>query len=144
MHTKVSLMKTIVLIPCVKKKQNAICKAEELYVSPLFKKNLAYAKSINPYKIFILSAKYGLLSLTKEIEPYDLTLKTFKSKELKAWAEHTVTQLQKETDLQKDKFIILCGEKYRKYLLPNIRTYEIPLKGLGIGKQLQFLKNKIG
>lgn len=47
-------MKTIILISCVKEKQDRTCKAEELYISPFFKKSLAYAKSLHPDKIFIL------------------------------------------------------------------------------------------
>jgi len=35
------------------------------------------------------------------------------------------------------------GIKYRKYILPHLKSYEIPLEGLGIGKQLAFLKNEI-
>lgn len=137
-------MKTIALITCVKDKQGKKCKAEDLYISPFFKKNLAFAKSLNPEKIFILSAKYGLLPLNKEIDTYDLTLNNFKAKELKKWAESTLEQLQQEADLDRDKFIFLAGDKYRKYLLPRIKNFEIPLKGLTIGKQLQFLTNKIG
>jgi cytoplasmic iron level regulating protein YaaA (DUF328/UPF0246 family) len=137
-------MQRIVLITCVKKKRDRKCKAEDLYISPFFKKNIAYAKSLNPDKIFILSAKYGLLPLDKEIDTYDLTLNSFKKEELKRWADDTLQQLRLETNLDKDKFIFLAGNKYRKYLLPKIKNYEIPFKGLGIGKQLQFLKNKIG
>jgi cytoplasmic iron level regulating protein YaaA (DUF328/UPF0246 family) len=137
-------MGKIVLITCVKKKRDRKCKAEDLYISPFFKKNLAYAKSLYPDKIFILSAKYGLLPLDKEIDTYDLTLNSFKKEELKRWAENTLRQLQQETNFDNDKFIFLAGDKYRKYLLPKIKNYEIPFKGLGIGKQLQFLKNKIG
>ena len=136
-------MKKIVLITCVKKKRDRKCKAEDLYISQLFKKSLAYAKLLKPDEIFILSAKYGLLTLTKEIEPYDLTLNKFKTKELKDWAEGTLRQLRLETDLTKDKFIILAGIRYRKYLLPKINNYEIPLEGLDFGNQLQFLTNKI-
>jgi hypothetical protein len=137
-------MQRIVLITCVKKKRDRKCKAEDLYISPFFKKNIAYAKSLNPDKIFILSAKYGLLPLDKEIDTYDLTLNSFKKEELKRWADDTLQQLRLETNLDKDKFIFLAGDKYRKYLLPKIKNHEIPFKGLGIGKQLQFLKNKIG
>jgi hypothetical protein len=137
-------MKTIVLITCVKKKLQGKHKAEDLYISPFFKKNLAYAKSLKPDEIFILSAKYGLLNLSQEIETYDLTLKSFKTKELREWADGTLEQLRLVYDLGNDKFIFLAGDKYRKFLLPAIGHYEIPLKGLAIGKQLQFLKDKIG
>lgn len=118
--------------------------AEDLYISPLFRKSLAYARSLKPDKIFILSAKHGLLPLTKEIVPYDLTLNNFKAKELKEWAEGTLGQLRQEADPDRDRFIFLAGAKYRKHLLPGIKNHEIPLKGLAIGKQLQFLSKKIG
>ncbi len=137
-------MKTIVLISCVKEKQDLKCKAEELYISTFFKKSLQYAKSLNPDKIFILSAKYGLLPLDKEIDTYDLTLNNFKVKELKEWSNNTLQQLSTESDFKNDQFIFLAGDRYRKYLLPGINNYKIPMQGLGIGKQLQFLKNKIG
>lgn len=142
--TQQSKTHTIILISCVKKKQNKKSKAEDLYISPFFKKSLVYAKSLNPDKIFILSAKYGLLPLDKEIDPYDLTLNNFKAAALKVWANDTLKQLQQETDLEKDNYIFLAGDNYRKYLIPEIKNYEIPLEGLGIGRQLQFLKNKIG
>ena len=44
--------------------------------------------------------------------------------------------------MQKDEFIFLAGEKYRRYIIPAIKHFQAPLQGLGIGKQLAFLKNK--
>ena len=135
-------MNRIVLISCVSKKLNHKAKAKYLYTSPLFKFNLKYAYSFNPDKIFILSAKYGLVDLDEEIEPYDLTLNKISLKEIKLWAEKVIEKLKKSSNLQEDKFVFLAGERYRKYLIPQINNYEIPLKGLGIGKQLKFLKEK--
>ena len=93
-------------------------------------------------KIFILSAKYGLVDLNEEIKPYDKTLNNMNSKEIKEWANKVVNQLNKITNLENDEFIFLAGDKYRKYLTHNLKNYKIPLKGLGIGKQLQYLKEK--
>lgn len=135
-------MTKIVLISCVSKKLNTRSKAQDLYISPLFKKNLQYAKSLNPDKIFILSAKYGLLRLNEEIRPYDKTLNKMCSNEIKEWANLVLNQLRKLTDLENDEFIFLAGDRYRKYLIPYLQNYKIPLKGLGIGKQLKFLKEK--
>lgn len=132
----------IVLISCVSKKLNYKAKAKELYISPLFKLNLKYANTLNPDKILILSAKYGLVGLEQEIEPYDETLNNMSSEENKEWANKIIIQLEKFVDLAKDEFIFLAGEKYRKYLIPHITNYKIPLKGLSIGKQLKFLKNE--
>lgn len=130
----------IVLISCVSKKLPRKAKAKELYISPLFKLNLQYAKSLQPDEVFILSAKYGLLDLNDEIEPYNETLNKKSNKKIKLWAEKVIEKLKQEADLEKDEFIFLAGEKYRKYLLPKIKNSEIPLQNLGIGKQLKFLK----
>lgn len=137
-------MNTIILIGCVKKKRDFRTKAENLYISDFFKKNLAYARSLKPDLVLILSAKYGLVTLDQEIDPYDLTLKNFSKGELINWSADTLQQLQKVADLNNDRFVFLAGDKYRKYLIPKLKNYEIPFKGLGIGKQLQQLKNKIG
>ncbi len=133
-------MSKIVLISCVSKKLPYKAKAKELYISILFKYNLKYAKSLNPDKIFVLSAKYGLVDLEREIEPYDKTLSKMSSKEIKKWADCVVGQIKREADPEEDEFIFLAGEKYRKYLLPHILNYQIPLEGLKIGEQLQYLK----
>jgi hypothetical protein len=132
----------IVLISCASKKLSEKAKARDLYSSNLFKLNLKYAQSLNPDKIFILSAKYGLLSLDKEIEPYNQTLNTMPNEEIKQWASRVIEQLSLVSDLKKDEFVFLAGEKYRKYLIPEIENYKIPLKSLGIGKQLKYLKEK--
>lgn len=136
-------MKKIVLISCVSKKLEKKSKAKDLYISPLFKYNLRYANSLNPDKIFILSAEYGLLDLEQEVEPYDKTFNSMKQNEIKAWAERVLSQLKEVSDINNDKFIFLAGEKYRKHIIQHISDYEIPLKGLGIGRQLKFLKEAV-
>ncbi len=136
-------MAKIVLISCVSKKLNRKSKAQDLYVSPLFQKNLQYAKSLNPDKIFILSAEYGLLDLNKEIEPYNKPLNEMFSDEINGWANSVLNQMKKVSDLDKDEFVFLAGNNYRKFLLPHIKNYKILMLGLGIGKQLKWLMEKI-
>ena len=133
----------VVLISCVSKKLDYKVKAKDLYISPLFKFNLRYARSLNPDKIFILSAKYGLVGLDDEIEPYDLTLKNMAISERKGWAERIIKQMSELVDFDNDEIIFLAGEKYREYLIPKLKNYKIPMKGLSIGRQLQFLKNEL-
>lgn len=136
-------MAKVILISCVSKKLHHKSKAQDLYISPLFQKNMQYAKSLNSDKIFILSAKYGLLRLNEEIDPYEKTLNKMRSKEIKGWANSVLNQLKKSTDLEKDEFIFLAGNNYRKFLLPNLKHYKIPMQGLSIGKQLQWLSKRI-
>ncbi|NQU98696.1 hypothetical protein HQ533_04470 [Candidatus Woesearchaeota archaeon] len=136
-------MNNIILISCVKKKLSYKAKAKELYISPLFKYNLRYAQSLNPDKIFILSAKYGLTNLEDSFEPYNETLNDMSRDKNKLWAEKVIKQLSKKTNIKKDLFLFLAGERYRKYLLPHLSHYKIPLQGLGIGKQLKYLKKRV-
>lgn len=132
-------MRKIVLISCVSKKLTYKTLARSLYTSSLFKKNLAYAQRLKPDAIYILSAKFGLVDLDQEIEPYELTLNTMGAGEIKVWADRVLEQLSTCVDLRQDHFIFLAGQKYRKYLLPKMHSYEIPMEGLPIGKQLQAL-----
>ena len=62
--------------------------------------------------------------------------------EIKAWSAHVLEQLKVKTDITTDEFIFLAGTNYRKYLLPHISNYQIPMEGLQIGKQLQWLTKK--
>lgn len=140
-------MKKIVLIACAKKKLRNKAKAKDLYISPFFKLNLKYAQLLKPNAIYILSAKYGLVDLNQELEPYEKTLNSMTSVKIKDWAEMVTEQLKNKVDFRNDEVIFLAGNNYRKYLLPFFSHYQIPLSGLGIGKQLHFLKeafNKYG
>jgi cytoplasmic iron level regulating protein YaaA (DUF328/UPF0246 family) len=100
---------------------------------------LNYALKLAPDAIFILSAKYGLVGLDDEIEPYDLTLNTMSASEIKRRADNVLRQLSDKADLQNDHFVFLAGAKYRKYLIHHLIHIEIPFQGLTIGKQLQKL-----
>lgn len=111
-----------VLISCVSSKLDHRAKAKDLYVSPLFKYNLKYAYALNSDMIFILSAKYGLVDLEEELDPYNQTLNDMKSAQIKLWAERVISNLKKEVNINNDEIIFLAGERYRKYLIPHIKT----------------------
>ncbi|KKL51374.1 hypothetical protein LCGC14_2296130 [marine sediment metagenome] len=62
---------------------------------------------------------------------------------VRAWADRVHEQLQTCCDLRRDHFILLAGQNYRKYLTPYLTSYEVPMEGLRIGSQLQFLNRRI-
>ncbi len=132
-------MAKIVLISCISKKLNHKSKAKDLYVSPLFRKSLQCAKSLNPDKIFILFAECGLLDLNRKIEPYDKNLNKMSSDEIKEWLNSVLNQLQKVSYLGKDDFVFFTENNCRKFLLPHIKNYGISMFGLRIEKQLKLL-----
>ena len=130
----------IVLISCVSMKKKYPVKAKDMYISPLFKGAYRYAKKLNADKIYILSAKYGLLSEETIIQPYNETLNTKPNQEICAWAKQVYDNLCAVSDPEHDEFIFLAGEKYRKHLVGYLKNVKMPLRGLSIGKQLAFYK----
>lgn len=136
-------MARIVLISCASKKASSEMPAGELYASALFKKSLAFAKSLNPEKIFILSAKHGLVGLDEIIAPYNQTLNSLSAEEQRQWSEKVLQSLRQRADIENDEFVFLAGKNYRRFLAEHIRHFNVPMQGLGIGKQLSFLKKAV-
>lgn len=127
----------IAFISCVKTKRNYTCKAQEMYISDLFKKSLNYRKN-NYDKTYILSAKYGLLELNDIIHPYEKTLNNMSRIELIKWYNIVLKQINVDI---KDELYFHCGIKYRSGLINLlVNKCHIPLKGLGLGNQLKFYK----
>ncbi|MGC8537613.1 MAG: DUF6884 domain-containing protein, partial [Candidatus Micrarchaeia archaeon] len=133
-------MARIVLISCAKKKIKHEAKAKDLYDSLLFKLSGGYAQTLNPDKIFILSAKYHLLDPEKVVGPYDKTLNEMNAEERREWGAEVLRQLSKEANLENDKFIILAGKRYLEPIRDKIAQKEEPLKGLRIGERISRLK----
>ena len=143
----------IVLVSCCSKKQplknGEKIKACELYISPYFKACWEYAKSLGADKIYILSAKHGLLNPSKKIESYNETLNNKRVAERKIWASKVLLQMRLAgLNTQRDQFIFLSGKNYYKHLINNkfyngIKNYKCPFEKLsGIGYILQFLKRE--
>lgn len=136
-------MKKIILISCVAKKQDSKFRAADLYQSALFKKSMQYALRLDADEIYILSAKYHLVSLDKIIEPYNLTLKEMKPRERILWGKVVAENLKKVADLDNDKFILLAGRSYIEPLEQYLKNIECPLRQMRIGERLKFLTQAI-
>lgn len=136
--------RTIALIACSKQKRSAPCRARELYSpSTLFELSYQYAKA-NADRVYILSAKYGLVAEDAVIAPYDETLNDQSAEARKAWALRVLEQLGRECDLQSDQFLILAGSHYYEYLLPELPNVALPLGNLPIGKRIELLHRNTG
>lgn len=133
----------IALIACSKTKQSGKHKAQELYTSLLFRLAWGYV-SQHFDKIFILSAKYGLLDPEKYVKDYDLTLNTMSIDERRNWSARVAKQIRQEVGAD-DELHFFCGKRYREFTAMSFReqTCLYPLKGLGIGRQLQWYKNRL-
>ena len=118
-------MNKIALISCCKNKRSTRCKVKDLYVSKSFLSNMALADEMRLSTRYVLSAKYGLLEMDCEIEPYDVLLTSFDQEYIKNWAISIVQKLSREWNLNQTKFYIFAGEDYSNKLIENLPHYEI-------------------
>lgn len=138
-------MAIVGLVSCVSRKSAQVAQARDLYESPLFTMARKYVED-RCDTWYILSAKFGLVDPYQVISPYEETLNKKPRAEREQWARRVWAELS--TRLQAgDHIIILAGERYREYLVPQIIelgcVLEVPMKGLAIGKQLQWLSKRI-
>jgi len=110
------------------------------------KSNRHVHKLVFPNELTICSAIFSeeyIYQLDEEIEPYDMTLNRMSESEQKAWALKVVFQLEEHCNLREDHFVILASKKYRQYLVPYLKSYEVPMAGFPIWKQYQFLRERL-
>jgi hypothetical protein len=92
---------------------------------------------------FILSAEYGLVGSEEVLAPYECTLTSMGVAERRAWARRVRGQMESLLPTA-SRIVIFAGVRYREYLMDYLRsraaTVDVPLRGLGIGKQLAWLK----
>ena len=133
----------IALISCSKLKTDHPCPARELYApSRLFSLSHPYARR-NADKVYILSAKYGLVEESDMIVPYDLTLADLPEHRQRDWANYVLTQMGERFDLERDTFLILAGRRYYQHLLPHLPHAILPLGNLPIGERIAFLQQQL-
>lgn len=136
-------MPKIALISCTSSKKSYTCKASELYSeSPRFRLAYQFAEIVAD-KIFILSAKYGLVPEDRVIEPYNESLKNKNTEQRREWSVNVLSELNRVTDLEQDDYIVLAGEIYIENLLPHFKNYRRPLKGKALGEWIPELKRLI-
>jgi hypothetical protein len=129
----------IALVACCGQKLDRAAPASELYISPLFKKAAAYARTFSGW--YILSAKYGLVRPDAVIEPYNCTLLKMRKADRVVWGLKVLKQMIAE-GIARAELVALAGAKYTEPLVRAGLSVETPMKGLGIGKQLRWLTRK--
>lgn len=80
------------------------------------------------------------------IAPYDQTLKLMRKPERQEWTKNVWVNFRPILT-PGDEIIILAGMAYGAYLVPMLKKdgfqVQLPLAGLRIGEQLQWLKNHL-
>lgn len=133
----------VVLVSCVKLKQQKRVAAQDLYTSPLFRGMRQYAEAVAD-RWFILSAKHGLLSPTRLIGPYDQTLLRTPAAERRAWAQMVGRSIALIVP-PPSRLVILAGAAYCRDLVPLLLkhfTVELPMQGMRMGPRLRWLKSQ--
>ena len=132
---------TVYLVSCVGKKRSTPAKAKDLYASDWFTKARQYVEA-HGGDWFILSAELGLVDPEDEIAPYEKTLNAMGVRERREWAERVKGQMAQRLP-RVDRIVVLAGQRYRENLMDFLHTHahrvEVPMEGLKIGQQLQWL-----
>lgn len=132
----------IVIIPCGARKLTHKAMAKDIYIGSYAVMCKRYARSITTDdNIFVLSAKYGLLQMADEIEPYSLTLG-----QVGCITPEQVKQQAVDMNIDKEDCIAIGGKRYTdlcKAVFLNCKTpLQDNVKG-GNGKQLQWMKAQL-
>ncbi len=127
--------KLIVLLGCGKQKRAGTWPALSLYTGPRFRLLLRLARClVQDRRIFILSAKHGVLHHDARVQNYDLALNQLSKNEKQRWQANVTAFIWKQVDAG---FVplALCGESYAKDL-PCIRV----LPKTSMGMQARFVQ----
>lgn len=135
------------LINCSSRKRDERCEARLLYdKSTLFRYSRDFLEKYNYTPYCILSAKYGLVKPTDVIDPYNVTLKGQSKDALKMWTDTVMHSIRTQyPDLE--YVHMWTSNDYDNCLIPELRKAGIivhtHLKGMGIGRKVKWLKDRI-
>lgn len=133
---------TVYLVACVGEKKRQATRAKALYQSQWFRFARQYVE-LKGEEWNILSAEHGLLDPEAVVEPYNVSLNDQGRSEREGWAEKVAQQIDNKYETP-TRFVFLAGRKYREHLIPKLHQQghvcEVPMRGLGIGEQLGWMK----
>jgi hypothetical protein len=129
-------MKPLYLIACSMSKLDRAAPAAELYTGQAFKLSMKAAKAAGA-DVLILSALYGVLEPDDIIDPYECYLGGLPAMDRAIWAITTAAQLAPH----RERFAVILAGRHYAAACSDFANKREPLKGLGIGRQLSFLKN---
>jgi hypothetical protein len=130
------------ILSCGKKKRlTGLHKAKDLYISPYFKLSYQYLKYIIKVdKVYIISAKYGIIDENHIINHYEAS---FKNKTNIINFDDINKQLNNiRSNYNNYKIFYLAGVDYLKYISFN-EFDNILMHKLSIGYRMQKMKNEL-
>lgn len=127
------------LVGCGKGKQQRAVPARDLYTGTLFKLARRYAER-RCSAWFILSAEHGLVRPEKLLRPYETSMKSLTPAGRVEWAAKVRRELQ--AAIGDVPVLFLAGSDYAAAVAG--REVSDPLRGMSIGRRLQWLKKELG
>ncbi len=130
----------LLLLACVQSKQQQPAAAQDLYISPLFRKQRRYAEGTGvPW--FILSAEYALVEPHQWLAPYELYLPETTNAYRAAWCLWVAERLNRLAGpLRGRRVKVHGGSAYVLAVRPALEglgaTVTDPLQGLRLGERL--------
>lgn len=130
----------VAFIQCVQQKRPGSHQAWELYTSAYFRRSFQLASLLvgDRSRIFVLSAKYGILALDDVVESYNISLHDLSSEQQGRWRDGIRKFVDKEVIGRKMTPVLICGDLYSR-TLPGINV----LPKSDIGFQVQFMVRAI-
>ena len=156
------IRQTIALIGCGKEKAAVPAPAKEIYTGQLFQASRRWAER-NTDAYFIASAKHLVMEPNTVIEPYDLAITDLSAEDQMWRARQIESQFHSRwvefcefakgpngfvVATKKPRVVLLASQAYLRGFydraLRGVKLYEFedPLRGLGIGQRLAWLKQQ--
>ena len=147
----------LVIVGCGKSKLPYSAPAADLYVGGLFKAARRYAETFGTYWV-IASAKHGLVSPSKILEPYNETMADRDKDHTAQWGHLAKCDLiavflamgvgeVRGNWVDVPRVTILAGEAYvapmLKYTFLRKYPVDVPLRSKGIGQRIKWLKEQV-
>lgn len=128
-------MRPLYLIACSAAKLDHAAPAAQIYTGQAFRLAMAAAARAGA-DVLILSAMHGAVEPTDLLAPYNRALSKMTKRERLTWEITTAGELMQHHGRD---IVVLAGKHYAQALagFPNV---SYPLRGQGIGHQLQTLK----
>lgn len=129
-------MKPLYLIACSAAKLDHAAPAAQLYTGQAFRLAMAAAARAGA-DVLILSGLYGPISPDAIIEPYNCALSKLNKRGRLIWEITTRGELMQQ---HLGRHIVVLAGKHYAAALDGFPNVSYPLRGQGIGQQLQTLK----
>ena len=132
----------VLLVTCVKSKLARPAAAQDLYISPLFRKQRAYAEAAG-VSWFILSAEHALVRPEEWLAPYERYLPDTPATYQRAWGFFVAERLELLIGPLKGRVVeVHASREYVSAILAPLKAkgakMRLPLDGLSHGKRLQW------